>query len=261
MYATNFFEDYMLNLLRGQNIPAQANMYLALFLSNPSDTGTAGTEISYSGYARQKITFTTPTPSGSGMMMQNSATISFPESPVAISSPVSYVGVYDSSSIGTGNMWLYGQLDTPLTVQAGVSPVFREGNVKWIWSGNLTTYYRTAIMNTLRNTACSGFTPYIAFCNGDPTTTGSEFSGNNYARVPVTMTVPAQQSSGTDLTQNESEVISSISTGSWGTLTHVALCDNSTGGNYFAVQSTTSYTTPSGTAIGYHAGTLQFNVN
>ena len=58
-------------------------------------------------------------------MMQNSATISFPESPVAISSPVSYVGVYDSSSIGTGNMWLYGQLDTPLTVQAGVSPVFR----------------------------------------------------------------------------------------------------------------------------------------
>lgn len=261
MWATNYFEDYMLNLMRGQNIPAQENMYLALFLSNPSDTGTAGTEISYSGYARQKITFTIPTPSGNGLMTQNASSISFPESPVAISSPVTYVGVYDSATIGTGHMWLYGQLDTPLTVQAGVSPVFREGNVKWIWSGNLTTYYRTAVMNTLRNVACSGFSPYIAFCNGDPTTTGSEFSGNNYARVAVTMTVPAQQASGADMSQNESEVITPISTGSWGTLTHVAICDNSTGGNYFAVQSTNTYITPSGTAIGFHAGALQFNVN
>lgn len=259
MYATNFFEDYMLNLLQGQTIPAQNSMYLALFLSNPTDTGTAGTEISYSAYARQLITFTPPATSGNGLMMQNSAVISFPESNVSITSPVTYVGVYDSQT--GGNMWLYGQLDTPLTVQAGVSPVFREGNVKWIWSGNLTTYYRTQIMNTLRNVACPGFSPHIAFCNGDPTGAGAEFSGNNYARVPVTMTPPAQQTSGTDLTQNASEVISSISTGPWGTLTHVALCDALSGGNYFCVQQVGSYNTPTGTAIGYHTGALQFNVN
>ena len=259
MYASNYFEDKMLNLLKGQSITAPANLYLALFLSNPSDTGTAGTEISYSSYARQAITFSAPAASGAGLMMQNSASISFPESSSSAGT-VTYVGVFDSLS--GGNMWLYGQLDTSLTVQSGVSPVFRAGSVKWIWSGNLTTYYRTAIMNTLRGTNCSGFSPYIAFCNGDPTGAGSEFSGNNYARTAVTFTTPAQQPSGTDLTQNSAEVISPVSTGAWGTLTHVAICDASTAGNYFAVQSAgSSYNVPTGTAIGFHAGDLQFNVN
>ena len=259
MYASNYFEDKMLNLLKGQSITAPANLYLALFLSNPSDTGSAGTEISYSSYARQAITFSAPASSGAGLMMQNSAAISFPESS-SNAGTVTYVGVFDSLS--GGNMWLYGQLDTSLTVQAGVSPVFRAGSVKWIWSGNLTTYYRTAIMNTLRGTNCSGFSPYIAFCNGDPTGAGSEFSGNNYSRTAVTFTTPAQQPSGTDLTQNSADVISAISTGSWGTLTHVAICDASTAGNYFAVQSAgSSYNVPTGTAIGFHAGDLQFNVN
>ena len=69
MYATNYFENLMLNVTRQQNISAPATMYLALYQSNPSDTGTGGTEVSYSGYARQAITFSAPAVSGSGLMI------------------------------------------------------------------------------------------------------------------------------------------------------------------------------------------------
>jgi hypothetical protein len=259
MYATNYFENAMLNVMRGTSITAPAAMYLALFLSNPGDTGTDGTEITYSGYARQAVTFSAPTVSGSGLMIENTALISFPEATTSAGT-VTYVAVYDSLS--GGNMWLYGQLDTALTVQTGVSPVFRAGSVRWIWTGNLTTYYRTAIMNTLRGTNCSGFSPYVGFCNGDPTGSGSEFSGNNYARIAVTMTAPAQQSSGTALSQNTADVLSSVATGNWGTLNTVAIFDAQSSGNaYGVINLGTSYNVTSGYAVGFHAGALQFNIN
>ena len=259
MYATNYFEELMLNLMRSQSITAPANLYLALFQSNPTDSGTGGTEVAYTGYARQAITFSAPAASGAGLAMQNTALITFPEAP-ASAGTVTYVAVMDSLS--GGNMWLYGQLDQSLTIQAGVSPVFRAGSVKWIWSGNLSTYYRTAIMNTLRGTNCSGFAPYVAYCNGDPTGAGNEFSGNNYTRTAVTMTAPAQQPSGTALSQNASDIISGVATGNWGTLNTVAIYDASSSGNAYAVINIgTSYNVTTGYAVGFHAGDLQFNIN
>ena len=259
MYATNFFEEKMLNLMRSTSITAPANLYLALFQTDPSDTGTAGTEIAYTGYARQTISFTTPTASGAGLSMQNDALITFPEA-TGNSGTVTFVAVMDS--LTGGNMWLYGQLDQPLAIQSGVSPVFRAGSVKWIWTGNLSNHYRTAIMNTLKGTNCSGFSPYIAFCNGDPTGAGNEFSGNNYTRVAVTMTAPAQQSSGTALSQNTADIITGVATGNWGTLDTVAIYDASSSGNAFAVINLgTSYNVTAGYAVGFHAGDLQFNIN
>lgn len=259
MYASNYFENLMLNLMRGQSIAAPGTFYLALFLSNPGDSGTEGTEITYTGYSRQEITFSAPAASGSGLMMQNTSLISFAEANSSAGS-VTYVAVFDS--LTGGNMWLYGQLDVALVVQAGVSPVFRAGSVKWIWTGNLSTYYRTAIMNTMRGTNCVGFTPYIALCNGDPTGSGSEFSGGDYARIAVQMTAPAEQTSGTAMSQNAADALSNISTGNWGSLTHVAIYDAQTGGSPYAVINLgRTYGITLGTAVGFHAGDLQFNVN
>ena len=259
MYASNYFEEKMLNLMRSQSITAPTNLYLALFLSSPGDDGTSGTEISYSGYARQAISFSVPTASGNGLIMSNSALISFPQASAAAGS-VTYAAVFDSSS--GGNMWLYGALDSALTVQSGVSPVFRAGSVSWLWSGNLSTYYRTAIMNTLRGSDCAGFSPYIALCNGDPTASGSEFSGNNYARMAVTMTVPSQQVSGTAMSQNSSDITSSTSSGTWGTLNTLAIADAATGGYYFCVGTlTNSYTVNSGYSVTIPTGAFQVNVN
>ena len=259
MYASNYFEALMLNLMKSQSITAPAKLYLGLFLSNPGDDGSSGTEISYTGYERQEITFSAPTASGSGLMISNSALISFPQSPTSAGS-VTHAAVFDGAT--GGNMYLYGQLDTALNVQANVSPVFRIGSVSWLWSGNLSTYYRTAIMNTLRGTNCSGFAPYLAFFNGDPNGAGSEFSGNNYARSAVTMTTPEQQASGTAQSANSADVISPVSTGAWGNFTHIAIMDASSAGNIFAAGALgTSYVINNGYSVTIPAGALQVNVN
>ena len=256
MYATNYFEDSMLNIAaQAQNIPAVTMPYLELFLSNPGDEGTSGTPISYSGYARQLITFSDPAADGSGLSMQNVGQIAFAESPIN-AGQVTYVGVYDA--ISGGHLLLYGQLDTPLQVNANVSPVFRDGSIKWLWSGNLNNYYRRLIMSTLlrTGTACPGFTPYIGLHNND-----NEFSGNNYARMPISFTTPAQQASGADMISNADEIVSSIATGNWGTLNKVVIYDAPANGHAYAEISVNSMTMTTGYAVVFHTGDLQFSIN
>ena len=45
MYATNHFEEIMLNLARGISASAPETMYLALYLNDPGEDG-AGTQVS-----------------------------------------------------------------------------------------------------------------------------------------------------------------------------------------------------------------------
>lgn len=259
MYASNYYENLVLNLMRGQSIAAPGTLYLALFLSNPGDTGSEGTEISYTGYARQPITFSAPAASGSGLMIQNTSLISFAEA-TSSAGTVTYVGVFDS--LTGGNMWLYAPLDIGLVVQNGVSPVFRAGNIKFILSGQFSTYYRTQILNVLRGTNCVGFAPYLALCNGDPTGSGAEFSGGDYERIAVTMGAPSQQASGAASSVNISDAMSNVSTANWGSLTHVALYDAETGGSPFVIVDLgRTYAAPIGTTMGAHAGDLQINFN
>ena len=259
MYASNYYENLVLNLMRGQSIAAPAQLYLALFLSNPGDTGSEGTEITYSGYARQPITFSSPAASGSGLMIQNASLISFAEASTSAGS-VTYVAVFDS--LTGGNMWLYAPLDIALVVQNGVSPVFRAGNIKFLLTGHFSTYYRTQILNVLLGSSLSGFAPYLALCNGDPTASGSEFSGGDYARISITMGAPSQQSSGAALSVNISDAMSNVSTANWGTLTHAELYDAETGGNPFVIVDLgRSFAAPIGTTMGAHAGDLQISFN
>ena len=262
MYASNYFETLILNLMRSQNISVPSNLYVGLFLSNPGDSGTEGNEISYTGYERQEITFGTPVETGAGMMISNSAMITFPQSP-SNAGTVNYIGVFDAQT--NGNMYLYGALAQGLNVQNGVSPVFRAGNVSWIISGGISNYYKTAIMNVLRGSsgvAVSGFTPYIALYNGDPNGAGNEFSGNKYERFTVTMSTPTQQSSGVAMSQNTADVTSPVSTGNWGTLNYIAICDAETYGNVFASAALpSSYQVYNGYSVTIQAGNLQVNVN
>ena len=258
MYASTYFENLMLGLLKGSSIGANSTFYLGLFLSNPGENGTSGTEITYTNYARKAIGFTAPATSGTGKMIQNDQLIDFAEANSSAGT-VTYVGVFDS--LTSGNMYLYGALDQPLVVQSGVAPVFRAGSVKWIWTGNMSDYYRSAVMNVMRGQSVSGFTPYVALYNGDPNTSGQELSGGNYARFSVTFTNPTTLSGGS-MVQNNNDIISAISTSNWGTMTHVALYDASTGGNMFASMSLgRSYSVPMGTAVGFHTGDLQFTIS
>ena len=268
MYASNYLEEAVINLMRGSAgsaLTAPAALYLALFYSNPSDTGVAGTEASYSTYARQPIQFGAPTAVSSGSSspyMQNTNVITFPEA-AASGSSVQYVGVFDAST--GGNMLLYGTLTSSLAIQAGVSPVFRAGSLKWTWSGNLSTYYRMLIMNTVRgsNPSISAFTPYIALYNGDPLNNGSELSGTDYARFPVIFSPAEQLDSGYAQTHNSGteDNVSPIAGSNWGTLTHIAICDALTAGNVFGgISLGSSYAMLSGSVAGFAPGELTFSI-
>ena len=258
MYATNFFEEKMLNLMRGESITAPQTMYLALFQSNPSDAGT-GTEASYTGYSRMPITFRAPYAQSSGSniyVLENSVEISFPEASASGNS-ITHVAVMDN--VTGGNMWLYGELALPLAIQAGVTPVFRVASLQWTWEGNISVAYKQKIMNTLRGVTCANFTPYVGLCDN----VGNEFNGTNYARFSVSMTEPAQNSgTGVAYSSNASEILSPTAGNAWGILNIIKIFDAATSGNQFAsVTLPNSYNITTGSAVGFHAGALTVNIN
>jgi len=74
---TDYLENAVLNYWLRANVgglTSPATVYVGLFTATPSDTG-GGTEVAGSGYARQVIAFSAPSPAGT---MVNSAIIDFP---------------------------------------------------------------------------------------------------------------------------------------------------------------------------------------
>jgi hypothetical protein len=71
---------------------------------------------------------------------------------------------------------------------------------------------------------------YIGLYTDNPgeTGAGTEISGNGYARESVTFTVSG------DTASNNADIEFSTATGSWGTITHIAVLDALTSGNVIA---------------------------
>jgi hypothetical protein len=94
----------------------------------------------------------------------------------------------------------------------------------------ISNYLENALINaTLRNTAyTSPTTVYVALYTTDPTDadTGTEVSGNGYARQSVTFSAPSNGA-----TSNSAAVEFPQATGSWGTVAYIGLRDASSGGN------------------------------
>ena len=94
----------------------------------------------------------------------------------------------------------------------------------------MSNYLENALVNaTLRNTSyTSPATVYVALYTTDPTDadTGTEVSGNGYARQSVTFSAPSNGA-----TSNSSAVEFPQATGSWGTVAYIGLRDASSSGN------------------------------
>jgi len=94
----------------------------------------------------------------------------------------------------------------------------------------ISNYLENALINaTLRNTAyTSPTTVYVALYTTDPTDadTGTEVSGNAYARQSVTFSAPSNGA-----TSNSAAVEFPQATGSWGTVAYMGIRDASSGGN------------------------------
>ena len=227
LYATNHFETAILNTMRGVTLAAPAKIYLALFLTDPTDTGQAGTEAAYAGYARQEVTVSAPAEVTGGIGMMNDAQITFPKAQDDAGT-AAYIGLMDS--VTGGNMWAYGKLTEPLAILAGTSAVFSPGDLQLSFSGDLSKAYKAKYLNVLRGQTVEGFSLFVSLYNGDPDSGGAELSGTNYARVALSMTAPAEAETGQMRCENSAQASFNRPSAAWGTWSYTALYNAATGG-------------------------------
>jgi|TARA_B110000483_G_C18020956_1_gene474990 hypothetical protein len=86
-------------------------LYLGLFTSDPGESGYAN-EATYTGYARQEITFTAIDASGN---TSNQGIITFPAN-LGTTQIIADAAVFDSLTVGTGNQILHGGLTADKTL-------------------------------------------------------------------------------------------------------------------------------------------------
>lgn len=228
---SNIFETLVLNTARGITAAAPGTIYVALFLSDPTESGTAGTEAAYTGYARQPITLSTPAADGTSVSCRNTNQIVFP-TPDQAAGTVTHAAIMNASN--GGDVLVYKQLDDPIVLTAEISPRFGVGKIVLsLAAGNMDPTYKTSVLNYLRGQNIDGFTPYLALYDGDPNVSGVELSGTNYARMPIVFDVPAEQVSGQMQMANSNSAESSPAVSNWGTWAYGVVMTAATGGNRF----------------------------
>ena len=118
MSLTDAFETHTLEyLLTTETLTRPTVWYIGLFTSDPTDTGTAGTEVTTgTGYARTAVTFTV-----TGDTASNSAAVEFPAADGGNWGTVSHIGVMDAET--GGNMIIHSALDVAKAINDG--DVFR----------------------------------------------------------------------------------------------------------------------------------------
>ncbi|NGQ95510.1 hypothetical protein G3578_10130 [Brevibacillus sp. SYP-B805] len=110
--ASNYTEELILKiLLNGMAFTPPAQVYLALFTSDPTDAG-VGNEVTGGAYARQQIGFDVPV----NGTTQNSADILFPISTTDWGT-ITHYGIYDA--LTGGNLLIHGQWSASKTIPAG----------------------------------------------------------------------------------------------------------------------------------------------
>jgi len=151
-HMSNFAEGVLLDLfLRNQNYTG-GQVFLALFSTTCSDS-TLGTELAYSGYARQTFG-ATPADAFSAPASGQTAPVNqlqFPVIPAATTVTVASVAIMTASS--GGSALFYRNLDTPITYSTGMIPIYGPNNTTIsITSGvasGLSTWARNWALNVL----------------------------------------------------------------------------------------------------------------
>lgn len=127
MPASNYVKNNSLDFwLRNQSTSQPSTVYVALYATNPTAADT-GTEVSGGGYARQQVTFSSPTISGDVSVVQNVADVVFPQL-TASAGTAAYVGLRDAAS--GGNLLFYEALPTAITLAQGYTPYWAAGDLK-----------------------------------------------------------------------------------------------------------------------------------
>ena len=133
-------------------------------------------------------------------------------------------------------MYLYGELTEDLTVMSGESPVLLINEVLFFSIGDMSAAYKTRLFNIVRGTSLPGFNSFCALYNGDPENGGAELAGGNYARAPLTFSVPEALPGGMSVIRNAVRADFPRPTVNLGNWTHTAVFDAETAGQPVFIQ-------------------------
>lgn len=137
MPLANFERDLILNgrFRDGGAIPALGTVYLALASADLTADNISANELAAgSGYARIAIgttdsDWTAPATVGGRRTITNAATLTGATASGDWNggNPIGFWGLYDSATLGAGNLIRYGALETPKTMLNGDTLVFAAG--------------------------------------------------------------------------------------------------------------------------------------
>jgi hypothetical protein len=124
--ASNYLENKVLDHVLTSTAYTQPSRYLALFTSDPGETGSLSGEVSTSGtaYARKSVSFAA---ASSGTSATN-ATVTF-DAATASWGTITHVAVVDGSTAGSGNVLFYGAVTTSKTIDTGDTFQITSGNL------------------------------------------------------------------------------------------------------------------------------------
>ena len=114
-------------LLQGTDIDfrASANLYLALFTADPTETGSFANEATYTGYARVTMAKASAWTDG-GSTFTNSGLLQFPQC-TAGNNTITHFAVCTLSS--AGEVVVSGALNASLNISSGIQPQFSAGSL------------------------------------------------------------------------------------------------------------------------------------
>lgn len=248
---TNYGENQLVDMVRGQALSLPASWYLSL-LSVGDDAFL--TEIS--GYARQPVARsltawagtqgagTVAVSTGTSHRTSNNALVNFGTAASAVT--VGAIGMYDA--LTAGNSWAWAPLVAPLVLATSDPIEFDPGAIEWTLgaTGGLSDWLSNRLIDLLwRGQAYTW--PNNQFCRlltSTPTNAGggTEVPGGGYVAqtIPSSLTAWAgtqgdgstTPSSGTGgKTSNNDPVIFPPPSAGWGTVSHFRLDDATSGGN------------------------------
>ncbi len=193
-----------------------SNIYIALFVGDPTDAGTGGAEVSGGSYARVVMN---SWDAASSRATENTNQINYTEA-TASWGTVTHFAIYDA--ITGGNFLAHGDLTSSKAIGTGDNVYFVVGDIDIVFSAgaicdNLANKLLDHVFKTTSYTVETNL--YIALFTTSPTdggTSGTEVSGGSYARKAHNTWDTA--SSGA--TENTGVITFATATASWGTVTH-----------------------------------------
>jgi hypothetical protein len=233
--ASDYLEQKLRDhIFRGIAYTPPTTLYLSLHTANPTDTG-SGAEVSGGSYARKSVANSSSEWSSDGTgLTSNVNTQTFPTATGSWGT-LTHFGVWDAAS--SGNLLIYGALNSSAVIGSGQVFSFNPGEVDITFASMTSNYLADKVRDFLfrGGSFAAPATLYLALYTTATTAAGggTEATGGSYARlaIPCNTSNWSAPSTTSGLTDNVLALAFAMATGSWGSITHFALRDASSGGN------------------------------